>query len=202
MAGHSKWANIQHRRGALDRRRARLVAMTSRACAGGPYEPARYEGYGPGGAALLVDCLTDDRRRTGTEVRQTLARHGGTLGAEGSVGYLFNEVGLIAFAPGADAGRLASVALEAGAEDVIANPDASIEVLTDPRELDRVQGALAAAGFGVAPGEITFRGHAAVALAGDEAHEMVHLIDDLEDLDDVQHVYSNAAIPSEILARV
>jgi len=162
----------------------------------------RLEGYGPGDAAVLVDCLTEDRDRTVADVRHALVRHGGHLGAMGAVGYLFNEVGLLVFAPGADPARLADAAIEAGAEDVVANPDASVEVLTDPGEFAHVQHSLAAAGFVAAGGEVTLRAYAPVNLAGDAAQEMVHLIDDLEDLDDVQHVYSNAAIPSEILARV
>jgi YebC/PmpR family DNA-binding regulatory protein len=247
MAGHSKWANIQHRKGAQDKKRGKIFTKLIReigaaARVGGPdpasnprlrlaidnarsasmpkdtidravkrasgdgaaetFHAARYEGYGPRGAAVLVECLTDNRNRTVAEVRHAFTRHGGNLGADGSVSYLFNQVGLLAFAPGADEDALMDAALEAGAEDVIAHADGSLEVLTAPADYEAVRDALAARGLAAAEGSITHRASTSVALAGEDADAMMKLLEALEDLDDVQNVYSNAEIPDDVLARV
>lgn len=247
MAGHSKWANIQHRKGAQDKRRgkifnklireistaarvggtdqgsnARLRLVMDKALAqnmpkdtvdaalrsasgehsSAPFDSVRYEGYGPGGAALMVDCLTDDPERTVAAVRQAFAACGGSLGASGSVSYLFNQVGLIVFPPGTDEDRLMEVALEAGAEDVLAGGDGSLEVLTDPLDFETVRARLMADGFSPPDAEITQRAAVTAPLEGEAAEFMVQLVERLEELDDVQDVYSNAEIPDEVLARV
>jgi len=247
MAGHSKWANIQHRKGAQDVKRARIFSrlireLTIAARLGGG-EPdanprlraaidkaraqsmprdnidravargtgggdgveiseAHYEGYGPGGAAVIVSCLTDNRNRTVADIRHAFAKFGGNLGADGSVSYLFNEVGLLEFPPGVDEAKLMELAIEAGAEDVIAHADGSVEVLTEPNEFARVRDALAAGGLTTEFGEVTQRSAASVALEPDAAARMVKLLEHLEELDDVQNVYSNADIPEEVLARL
>lgn len=247
MAGHSKWANIQHRKGAQDKKRGKIFTklireITSAARSGGPdpamnarlrlaidkaragslprdtmeraikrasgaddgaqFHAARYEGYGPGGAAVLVDCLTDNRNRTVAEVRHAFSKNGGNLGADGSVGYLFNQVGQIVFAPGVDEDRLMDAALEAGAEDVISHSDGSLEVLTAPPDFEAIRERLAKAGFTAAEAEVTQRASTVAALEGELAESMVKLLEALEDLDDVQNVYSNAEIPDDVLARV
>jgi YebC/PmpR family DNA-binding regulatory protein len=168
---------------------------------GGSFEAVRYEGYGPGGAAVLVDSVTDDRSRTASEVRDTFTKYGGNLGAQGSVSYLFHKVGLMTFPPGTDEGRLMQVALEAGAEDVVPNADASIEVLADPVEFETVRAILTERGFVPATAEVTERASIAAPLSGDAGELMVHLLEALEDLDDVRDVYSNAEISDEVLAR-
>jgi YebC/PmpR family DNA-binding regulatory protein len=162
----------------------------------------RYEGYGPGGAALMVDCLTADRSRTVAEVRHVFAEYGGHLGADGSVAYLFNQVGHMIYAPGTDLDHLMAVALQAGAEDVLQNEDSSLEVLTDPLDFVTVRAQLEADGFPPALSEITQRASTTAALDGEAALSMARLLDRLEDLDDVLSVYSNAEIPNEVLARV
>ncbi len=247
MAGHSKWANIQHRKGAQDRRRgkifnklireistaarvggadqgsnARLRLAVDKARAhsmpketieraiqrasgeggGALLDSVRYEGYGPGGAALMVDCLTDNRNRTVAEVRHAFATCGGSLGASGSVSYLFNQVGLMIYPPGTDEDRLMEVALEAGAEDVLASPDGSLEVLTDPLDFETVRARLMADGFAPPDAAITQRAAVSTPLQGEAAESMLQLLAMLEELDDVQDVYSNAEIPDEVLARV
>jgi YebC/PmpR family DNA-binding regulatory protein len=247
MAGHSKWANIQHRKGAQDRKRGKVFNKLIReisvaARIGGPdmgsngrlrlavdkaraasmpkdtieraisratggedgvsYESVRYEGYGPGGAAVMVDCVTDNRNRTVADVRHAFASCGGNLGASGSVAYLFNQVGLMSYPPGTDEERLMEVALQAGAEDVLTNPDGSIEVLTDPLEYETVRAHLMSHGFTPATSEVTQRASTQAQLQADAAESMVRLLDTLDDLDDVQNVYSNAEIPNEVLARV
>jgi YebC/PmpR family DNA-binding regulatory protein len=247
MAGHSKWANIQHRKGAQDKRRGKIfnklireissaarsggtdqgsnarlrLAMDKALAQGMPrdsidlalqqasgagdtanLDTVRYEGYGPGGAALMVDCLTDNRDRTVAEVRHAFNACGGSLGASGSVAYLFNQVGLMTYPPGTDEDRLMAVALEAGAEDVLASDDGSLEVLTDPIDFETVRARLAADGFSPPDGEITQRAAVSAPLEGAAAESMVQLLDMLEELDDVQDVYSNAEIPNEVLARV
>lgn len=246
MAGHSKWANIQHRKGAQDKKRGKIFTklireISTAARAGGPdpasnarlrlavdkarlqsmpkdnveraikratggegadsFQEVRYEGYGPGGVAVMVKCLTDNRNRTVSDVRYAFTRHGGNLGADGSVGYLFNQVGLIAFAPGLDEEKVMEAALEAGAEDVVANEDGSIEVLTDPGEFERVRDALTKAGFTAAAAEVTMRASTSTPLAGEQAQSMLAMLEALEDLDDVQDVYSNADIAGDVLAR-
>jgi YebC/PmpR family DNA-binding regulatory protein len=247
MAGHSKWANIQHRKGAQDKRRDKIFnklirEISSAAQVGGtdqgsnarlrlavdkaraqsmpkdtierairqpagedgstPLETVRYEGYGPGGAALMVDCLTDNRNRTVADVRHVFDACGGALGASGSVAYLFNQVGLMTYPPGTNEDRLMAAALQAGAEDVLADADGSLEVLTDPLDFETVRAHLAADGFMPPDGEITQRAAVRVRLQGEAAEFMARLLDKLEDLDDVQDVYSNAEIPDEVLARV
>jgi YebC/PmpR family DNA-binding regulatory protein len=245
MAGHSKWANIQHRKGAQDKKRGKLFTklirnITLAARAGGGdldsnaglrlavdkakaqslpkdkieaaikrgsgnldganYEEVTYEGYGPGGVAVMVECTTDNRNRTVADVRHAFTKFGGNLGADGSVAYLFNKVGLFAFPAGADENRIMEVAIEAGAEDVIVDPDGSIEVLTAPAEYEAVNLALAAAKQQPEVAEITFRSSVSTELDAEAAANMVKLLEMLEDLDDVQNVFSNADIAEEILA--
>jgi len=246
MAGHSKWANIQHRKGAQDKKRGKLftklireITTAARVGGGDPnsnprlrmvmdkaraasmprdnieravkrgtgelgadhFEEIRYEGYGPGGAAVMVQCLTDNRNRTVSELRYVFTRHGGNLGADGSVGYLFNHVGMLCYPPGIDEDRVMEAALEAGAEDVITNDDRSIDVLTDPGEYERVREAMSQAGLAPGDAEITMRASTTAALEGEQAESMLRMLEALEDLDDVQNVYSNADLPDEILAR-
>lgn len=194
MAGHTKWASIQRRRATRAQGRPKRPVR-----GGGSFEAVRYEGYGPGGAAVLVDSVTDDRSRTGAEVRETFTRYGGNLGAQGSVSYLFHTVGLMTFLPGTDEGRLMQVALEAGAEDVIANADTSIEVLADPVEFETVRAILTQRGFVPATAAVTERASLATPLSGRAAELMVRLLEALEDLEDVRDVYSNAEISDEVL---
>ncbi|TDJ09664.1 MAG: YebC/PmpR family DNA-binding transcriptional regulator [Gammaproteobacteria bacterium] len=245
MAGHSKWANIQHRKGAQDKKRGKLFTKLIREITiaarmggsdpdanprlrtaidkargqsmpkdnieravkrgsgdteGADYEEVRYEGYGPGGVAVIVDCLTDNRNRTVAEVRHAFAKHGGNLGADGSVAYLFDHVGQISLPGGADEDRIMEVALEAGAEDVIGNDDSSFDVITDPQEFEAIRNALAAAGLEAESSEITHRASTSAELGEEDAARMIKLLEVLEDLDDVQNVYSNADISEEILA--
>ncbi|HUO81964.1 MAG TPA: YebC/PmpR family DNA-binding transcriptional regulator [Gammaproteobacteria bacterium] len=245
MAGHSKWANIQHRKGAQDQRRGKLftklireITVAARAGgadqamnprlrlavdkaraasmpkdnierairrgsgedAGDDFQEIRYEGYGPGGVAVMVDCMTDNRNRTVAELRHAFSRHGGNLGADGSVGYLFNQVGQLSFPPGGDEDALMEAALEAGAEDIVVNADGSVDVLTDPAELGEVREVMRGAGHTAAETGVVMRAAAAVTLAGSDAANMVDLLETLEDIDDVQNVYSNADIPDEVLA--
>jgi YebC/PmpR family DNA-binding regulatory protein len=247
MAGHSKWANIQHRKCAQDRKRgkicsklireigfaarsggsepasngrlrlaidkARAVGVSPEAVEGAlrriqgrsvaeGLEPARFEGYGPGGAAVMVDCLTDNLTRTSVDVRDAFARNGGHLGAEGSVSYLFNLVGLMTFPPGTDVERLIQVALHAGAEDVIPNEDGSVEVLADPTEFDAVRAIIIAGGFIPATADVTQRASTPIRVSGESGEHMVRLLEALENLDDVQSVFSNVEISDEVLARV
>jgi transcriptional/translational regulatory protein YebC/TACO1 len=162
------------------------------------FECIRCEAYGPGGAALIVECRTDNRDRTIAQVRQVVREHGGYLGARGSVSYLFNEVGQLRFARGTDAARVAAAALEAGAEDVIPAP---LEVLTDPLEFETVRAALQAAGFVPVSAEVTQRASITVPLTGEAAIAMLHLIQALKALKDVENVYTNVEIPDEVLAR-
>jgi len=162
----------------------------------------RYEGYGPGGAAVMVECVTEDRGGTGATVRRAFLQHGGRLGADGSVSYLFNTVGLMTYPPGTDEERLMKAALEAGAEDVVPNGDGSVEVLADPLEFDAVRAVLTDGGFEPATAEVTQRAATSVVLSGEEAVSMVQLLDALEGLDEVRDVYSNVEISDEVLARV
>ncbi len=245
MAGHSKWANIQHRKGAQDKKRGKLFTklireITVAAKMGDPdpasnprlrlavdkakaqsmpkdnieraikrgsgqmdgndFEEILYEGYGPGGTAVMVECLTDNRNRTVAEVRHAFTRFGGNLGADGSVSYLFNKVGLVAFPTGADEDRIMEVALEAGAEDVVTADDGSVEVLSSPADFEAVRDALQAAGLEPELAEITMRASVAANLDESAAASMIKMLEMLEDLDDVQNVYSNAEISEEILA--
>ena len=197
MAGQSRWANIQRRQGARALRRARLTFGRREG-----FERVRYEGYGPGGAAVLVDCLTDDRHRASAAVRRAFLQHGGHLGAAGAVSYLFNTVALMAYPPGTDERRLLEIALEAGAEDVVPHADSSIEVLADPQQFTTVRARLSERGFAPATAEVTQRAATSLELSGEAAVAMVGLLQALEQLDDVRDVYSNVDIASEVLARV
>jgi YebC/PmpR family DNA-binding regulatory protein len=206
MASHTKWANIQHFVG----RAARLPAGGGLGGAhGGSHgpghangqAPVRFEGYGPGGAAVLIECVTDDHNRTRAGLRQAFSDHGGHLGAEGSVSYLFNHVGLMTYPPGTDEERLMHAALEAGAEDVVANSDRSIEVLADPMEFETVRAILTDRGFVPAASAVTERASLTTPLSGEPAERMVHLLESLEERDDVRNVYSNVEISDEVLAR-
>lgn len=161
-----------------------------------------YEGYGPGGVAVIVEGETDDRGRLGASVRQAFAQHGGRVGAEGSVSYLFNTVGLLTYPPGTDGRRLMQAALEAGAEDVVPNEDGSVEVLADPLEFETVRSLLTQAGFAPATAEITQRTAATLELSGEEGVLMVRLLEALEGLEGVRDVYSNAEISDEVLSRL
>jgi YebC/PmpR family DNA-binding regulatory protein len=247
MAGHSKWANIQHRKGAQERKRDRFSTKLVReigfaAREGGPepasngrlrlvldkarevgvppeaieaalrrtagrssaenLKPARFEGYGPGGAAVIVDCLTDSVTRTSLDVRDAFTRYGAHVGAAGSVSYLFNQVGLMTFPPGTDVEHLIQVALHAGAEDVVPNEDGSVEVLADPTEFDAVRAIIIAGGFIPATADVTQRAATPIRVSGEAGEQMVRLLEALENLDDVQSVYSNVEISDEVLARV
>jgi len=237
MAGHSKWANIQHRKGRQDEKRGRawtrvireimvaarqgggdvaanprlrlaidkakaanLPADTIRRnidkatgnLEGVSYEEIRYEGYGIGGAAVIVDCMTDNRVRTVAEVRHAFSKHGGNLGSEGSVAFQFRHCGQLLFAPGTAEDRVLEAALEAGADDVVTGDDGSLEVLCAPTAFEAVRDRLVAAGLQPALAEVTLRPEAMVTLAGDDAQRMRRLLDMLEDLDDVQAVHHNA----------
>jgi YebC/PmpR family DNA-binding regulatory protein len=247
MAGHSKWANIQHRKGAQDARRGKLftklireITVSSRAGGGDPvnnprlraamdkaltanmskdtieraikkgvgagegdhYEEIRYEGYGPGGVAVMVDCLTDNRVRTVAEVRHAFSKAGGNLGTDGSVAYLFSKTGVISYPAGMDEDALMEAALDAGADDVIVNDDRSADVLVGPEAFDTVRDGLLAAGLSPDTAEVTQRASTTVALSRDDAEKMIRLLERLEDLDDVQNVYSNADISEDILAQL
>jgi transcriptional/translational regulatory protein YebC/TACO1 len=161
----------------------------------------QYEGYGPGGAVVMVECITADRKRMGAEVRRTFVKHGGQLGADGSVSYLFNTVGLLTYPPGTDEGRLMEVALEAGAEDVVPNADTSVEVLADPVEFATVRSVLTHRGFAPATAEVTRRAATSLELSGEDAVAMMQLLEALEGLEDVRDVYSNVEISDEVLSR-
>lgn len=247
MAGHSKWANIQHRKGAQDKKRGKLFTKLIREITiaakmggsdldanprlrlavdkakaqsmpkdnieraikrgageteGADYLEIRYEGYGPGGTAVMVDCLTDNRNRTVADVRHAFAKFGGNLGADGSVSYLFNQVGQLLFPEGSDEETVMEAAIEAGAEDVIADADGSIEVLTEPADFERVRDAMRAAGIKAETAQITMRSSTNAALEVKEAASMIKMLDMLEDLDDVQEVYSNADISDDVLAQL
>jgi YebC/PmpR family DNA-binding regulatory protein len=168
---------------------------------GASYEEIRYEGYGPGGVALMVECTTDNRTRTVGEVRHALSKHGGNLGTDGSVAYLFKKLGVLTFPAGTSEDAVMEAALAAGADDVVSNDDGSIEVLTAPESYDAVRAAMIAAGLEPEHAEVTQRASTSVSLAGEDAEKMLRLLDMLEDLDDVQNVYSNADFPDEVLAR-
>jgi YebC/PmpR family DNA-binding regulatory protein len=239
MAGHSKWANIQHRKGRQDEKRGRVwtriireimvaarsgggdlsanprlrLAVDKAKAANMPadnikrnidkatgnlegvsYEEIRYEGYGIGGAAIIVDTMTDNRVRTVAEVRHAFAKHGGNLGTEGSVAFQFKHCGQLIFAPGTGEDRVLELALDAGAEDVITDAEGAIEVLTAPGDLEAVRNALVAAGLQPELAEVGMRPENTIALNGEDAARMQKLLDVLEDLDDVQNVYHNADI--------
>jgi YebC/PmpR family DNA-binding regulatory protein len=239
MAGHSKWANIQHRKGRQDEKRGKIWTklikeITVAAKLGGGdiatnprlrlaidkakdanmpndnvqraiqrgtgslegvnYEEIRYEGYGLNGAAIIVDCLTDNRTRTVAEVRHAFAKNGGNMGAEGSVAFMFKHCGQMLFAPGTNEDRLMEIALDAGAEDVIAHDDGSLEVLTSVPDFSKVQDALAQAGLKAELATVTMRPETETELQGDQAESMQKLLDALENLDDVQEVFTNASL--------
>ncbi len=247
MAGHSKWANIQHRKGAQDKKRGKLFTKLIREITiaarigggdmtanprlrlavdkaksqsmpkdnieraikkgsggldGADYQEIRYEGYGPGGTAVLVDCMTDNKNRTVAEVRHAFSKFGGNLGADGSVGYLFSHVGLLSFAPGSDEDTIMEAAIEAGAEDVLVDDDKSIEVLTDPADFEAVRDAMRAAGLEPENAELTMRAANSAELELQAASSMIKMLEMLEDLDDVQSVYSNADISAEVLQQL
>ncbi|MDY6991753.1 MAG: YebC/PmpR family DNA-binding transcriptional regulator [Pseudomonadota bacterium] len=247
MAGHSKWANIQHRKGIQDAKRGKLftklireitvsVRLSGNDTATNPrlrvavdkalaqnmtkdtieraikrgegnqesdnYEEIRYEGYGPGGVAVMVDCLTDNRKRTVADVRYAFSKCGGNLGTDGSVAYLFEKVGQLNYPSGSDEDQIMEVALEAGAEDVIRHADDSIEVLTTPETFDSIKTALNQAHLLPEQAEVTMRARSNSALDLENAQKMVRLLELLEDLDDVQSVYSNADISDDIMAQM
>lgn len=239
MAGHSKWANIQHRKGRQDEKRGKIwtrivreITVAARAGGGDPaanprlrlaidkaraanmpadrvkynvdkatgnqegvsYEEIRYEGYGIGGAAIIVDTMTDNRVRTVAEVRHAFSKQGGNMGTEGSVAFQFRHCGQMIFAPGTNEDKVMEVALEAGAEDVVSDDDGAIEVLTTPHDFEAVKNALEAVGLKAGLAGVTMRPENTIELSGDDAATMQKLLDVLEDLDDVQEVYHNAAL--------
>jgi YebC/PmpR family DNA-binding regulatory protein len=166
------------------------------------YEEVRYEGYGPGGVAVMVDCMTDNRNRTVGEVRHAFSKHGGNLGSDGSVAFMFSKNGVLSYPAGASEDRILEVALDAGAHDVVTNDDGSIDVLTAPEEFGKVKDALEAAGLKPEAAEVTMRAANSTHIDGENAERMMKLLDVLEDLDDVQKVYSNADISDEVLAKL
>jgi YebC/PmpR family DNA-binding regulatory protein len=166
---------------------------------GDNYEEIRYEGYGAGGTAVIVDCMTDNRNRTASEVRHAFTKYGGNLGTDGSVAYLFSKQGIISFAPGVNEDKLMEVALEAGAEDIISNDDGSVDVMTTPEDFSAVNDAIVAAGLAPDNAEVTFSASTMAELDQDTAEKLMKMIDVLEDLDDVQDVYTNADISEEIM---
>ncbi|MCX8050137.1 MAG: YebC/PmpR family DNA-binding transcriptional regulator [Methylohalobius sp.] len=166
------------------------------------YEEVRYEGYGPGGVAVMVDCLTDNRNRTVAEVRHAFTKAGGNLATSGAVAYLFAKLGVLNFPSGSDEDRIMEVALEAGADDVVSHEDGSVEVLTAPESFEQVKQALIEAGLEPESAEITMRASTSVKLGAEDAEKMIRLLERLEDLDDVQQVYSNAEISEAVLAAI
>jgi len=242
MAGHSKWANIQHRKKAVDAKRGKIFTRINRELSvaareggsdpdanprlrlamqkanaanmpkdtidrtvkkaageleGVTYEEIRYEGYAPGGVAVMVETMTDNRNRTVAEVRHAFSKHGGNLGTDGSVAYLFSKIGVLNFEPGTPEDTVMEVALEAGADDVVTADDGSIEVITAPESYDAVVEAMEAAGLTPANAEITMRASTEVELDAEAGRKMLKFLDMLEDLDDTQAVYSNADVPDE-----
>jgi YebC/PmpR family DNA-binding regulatory protein len=247
MAGHSKWANIKHKKAAVDKKRGKIWTklireITVAARIGGGdidanprlrlavdkalganmpkdtyeraikrgagdldgdnYDEIRYEGYGPGGTAVMVDCMTDNRNRTASEVRHAFSKLGGNLGTDGSVAYLFTKQGIISYATGVDVEAIMEAALEAGAEDVIDNDDGSVDVITAPEDFSAVKDALISAGFQPDNDEITYTASTNAVLEQDDADKLLRMVEMLEDLDDVQEVYTNAEISDEILDAV
>jgi YebC/PmpR family DNA-binding regulatory protein len=239
VAGHSKWANIQHRKGRQDEKRGRIwtrlireimvaarlggadldinprlrLAVEKAKAANMPadnikrnidkatgnlegvhYEEIRYEGYGIGGVAILVDTMTDNKVRTVAEVRYALSKHGGNMGTEGSVSFQFKHCGQLIFAPGSDENKIMEIALDNGADDVITGDDGAIEVLTPLTAFEQVKNALSAAGLNAEIAEVTFRPENTIEIEGDDAVKMQKILDVLEDLDDVQEIYHNAAL--------
>ncbi len=247
MAGHSKWANIQHRKGAQDAKRGKLFTRLIREITvaarmggsdpgtnprlraaidkalgsnmtkdvieraskrgageleGAAYEEVRYEGYGPNGIAIMVDCMTDNRNRTVAEVRHVFSKRGGNMGTDGCVAFMFNQKGIISLAPGLDEDAVIEVALEAGAEDIVSNDDGSIDVFTAPDEYAAVKDALDTAGFEAQSAEVTMHPDNTVSLELEDAQKAIAMIDAFEELDDVQQVYSNADFSDEVMAQL
>jgi YebC/PmpR family DNA-binding regulatory protein len=239
MAGHSKWANIKHKKAATDAKRGKIwtrlikeitvaarmgggdintnprlrLAVDKAADAnmpkdnvqraitrgtggedGAAYEEVRYEGYGIGGAAIIVDCMTDNRVRTVAEVRHAFSKYGGNMGTEGSVSFMFKHVGQFLFAPGVEEDKLMEAALEAGADDVIADDEGGFEVLCDPNAFSAVKDALEKAGFKADSAEVIMKPDVETVFTGEDAQKMQKLLDVLENLDDVQEIYTNAVI--------
>jgi YebC/PmpR family DNA-binding regulatory protein len=242
MAGHSKWANIQHRKKAQDAKRGKIftrlireISVAAREGGGDPdsnprlrlaidkangsnvpkdnieraikkatgdlegasYEELRYEGYAPGGVAVMVDCLTDNRNRTVSEVRHAFNKHGGNLGTDGSVAFQFEKKGVITFAPGIGEDKVMEAALEAGAEDIVNHEDGAIEVLTEPEEFEEVRNGFRAAGLEFEEAEVTERPNNLIECDVETGRKVLAFLDVLEDLDDTQNVWSNADIPAE-----
>ncbi len=247
MAGHSKWANIKHRKGAQDAKRGKIftkiireISVAAKTGGGDPannpslrsvidkalganmkrdtientikkatgamegvsYENVRYEGYGPGGTAVMVDCLTDNRNRTVAEVRHAFSKAGGNLGTDGSVSYMFNKMGIISYPDSVDEDAVMEAAMEAGADDIVTNGDGSFDVITSPEDYLAVKDAMVEAGFEPESAEVTMEAENKTELDAKGAEKMLRLIDVLEDLDDVQDVYSNADISDEVLEQV
>lgn len=247
MAGHSKWANIQHRKKAQDNKRGKIFTrlireITVAARMGGSdpdanprlrlaidkalaanmpkdtveratkrgagelddvdYEEIRYEGYGPGGVAVMIDCMTDNRNRTVAEVRHAFSKSGGNLGTNGSVSFQFTESGVLSYPAGSDEDTIMEAALDAGADDVVSDEDGSVEVLTEPGALQTVKDAMAAAGLEPENAEVTMRANTPAALSVDDAQKLLRLLDVLEELDDTQNVYSNADFPDELFEQL
>ncbi len=248
MAGHSKWANIKHRKAAQDKKRGKIytklireITVAARSGGGGDpsanprlrlamdkalsanmnkdtieraikrgtgegddanYEEVRYEGYGPGGTAVMVDCMTDNRNRTVSEVRHAFTKSGGNLGTDGSVAYLFNRLGMLTYPAGSDEDVIMEAALEAGAEDVTTNDDGSIEVLTGFEDFMAVKDAMEAAGLKPEHAEIIEKPTTDTVVSEEDAEKIMRLIDTLEDLDDVQEVHTNADFPDDVLAKL
>ena len=248
MAGHSKFANIKHRKAAQDKKRGKIftklireITVAARGGGGGDldtnprlrlvvdkalsanmtrdtieraikrgtgegddanYEEIRYEGYGPGGIAVMVDCMTDNRNRTVSDVRHAFSKCGGNLGTDGSVAYMFKKTGILSYPADADEDKIMDVALEAGAEDVVTNPDGSIEVITTPEEFMSVKQAMKTAGFSAESAEIIQKPDTEIEVSFDDAEQIMNLIDMLEDLDDVQEVHSNADFSDEVMAQL
>jgi len=244
MAGHSKWANIKHKKAANDKKRGKLwskllkeVTVAAKQGGGdldsnprlrlavdkakggnvpndtidravkkgaggeeqGDWDEMRYEGYAPGGIAVIVDCLTDNRNRTASEVRHAFTKHGGNLGTDGSVAYMFQKKGVISYAPGADEDAIMEAALEVGADDVVGNDDGSVDVYTTPEDFEDVKNGLADAGHASDNAEITFEADTLSPVDKDGAEKILRMVDFLEDLDDVQEVYTNADIPEDVM---
>ncbi len=246
MAGHSKFANIKHRKAAQDKKRGKIFTklireITVAAKAGGDadsnprlrlaidkalganmtkdtieraikrgtgegddtnFDEIRYEGYGPGGTAVMVDCLTDNRKRTVAEVRHAFSKSGGNLGTDGSVAYMFKKTGILSYPPGSDEDAIMEAALDAGADDVVVNDDGSIDVLTAPEDFMNVKEAMEAAGLGAENAEVIEKAENMIHVEFDDAEKIMRLIDMLEDLDDVQEVHSNADFSDEVMAQL
>lgn len=239
MAGHSKWANIQHRKGRQDAKRGKIftklikeITVSARLSGGDPtmnprlraaiaeakeenmpadnitraikkgtgelegvsYEEIRYEGYGINGAAIIIDCLTDNKQRAVMDVRHALTKHGGNLGTDGSVVFMFKHCGSLLYPPGTSEDQIMDVALEAGAEDIVTDEDGSIEVITPPNDFMAIKESMEAAGFKAVFSEVTMKPNVETVFTGDDAVKMQKILDALEDLDDVQDVYTSAVI--------